>query len=164
MHVIAHIHTGSNDIVDDNNLLTRLDSASLHLEEVGTVLLLVALSFTGTGELALLANGDKGSTEAQGQTRAHQETAGLQTDDDIGLDAAGILEDVQLQGTDESLVQGRVGEDRQDILEENAGGREVRELTQGAAQAYFKTGEFGGAGGMGGGVSGDLGGGIGGGG
>jgi hypothetical protein len=68
---------------------------------------------------------------------------------------------MQLERADESLMQLGVGEDGQDILEENAGGREVRELAQGGAQAYFKTGEFGGAGGMGGGVSGDLGGGIG---
>lgn len=60
-------------------------------------------------------------------------------------------------------MEGGIGEDRQDILEKNTGRREVGELTQGGAQAYFKTGEFGGAGGMGGGVSGDLGGGIGGG-
>lgn len=61
-------------------------------------------------------------------------------------------------------MEGWIGEDRKDIFEEDAGRREVRELTEGGAQAYFKTGEFGGAGGMGGGVSGDLGGGIGGGG
>jgi hypothetical protein len=60
-------------------------------------------------------------------------------------------------------MQRRVGKDRQDILEEDALGGEVRELAKGTAQLYLKTGEFGGAGGMGGGVSGDLGGGIGGG-
>jgi len=44
-------------------------------------------------------------------------------------------------------------EQRHDILEENAPGRKVRKLAQTGAQAYFKTGEFGGTGGSGGGES-----------
>jgi hypothetical protein len=64
---------------------------------------------------------------------------------------------VKFQGADEGLVERRIGEDRQDILEQNARRREVRELAQGTTQSYLKTGEFGGAGGIGGGES-DLGG------
>lgn len=49
--------------------------------------------------------------------------------------------------------------DREDIFEENSRRREVWELAEGPTKSYLKTGEFGGAGGMGGGLSGVLGGG-----
>lgn len=125
---IFRVHTGGNDIVDDQHLLTGLDGIGLHLEEILAVLLLVGLGHAGTGQLALLAHGDEAGTQAQGQARAHQEAAGLETHDDIGLLAVVALEDLQFQGADESLVQRRVGEDREDILKQDAGGREVREL------------------------------------
>jgi hypothetical protein len=64
---------------------------------------------------------------------------------------------VKFQGANKGLMERRVGEDREDILEQNSRGGEVRELAQGTAQSYLKTGEFGGAGGIGGGES-DLGG------
>lgn len=50
-------------------------------------------------------------------------------------------------------MQRRIGEDGQDILEQNSRRGEIRELAQGGAQSYLKTGEFGGAGGIGGGES-----------
>lgn len=56
-------------------------------------------------------------------------------------------------------MQRGIGEDGEDVFEEDTRGREVGELAQGRTQSYLKTGEFGGAGGMGGGLSGDLGGG-----
>jgi hypothetical protein len=52
---------------------------------------------------------------------------------------------------DERLEQGGVGEDGQDVLEQDARLREVGELAQGALKLYLKTGEFGGGGGTGGG-------------
>lgn len=152
-------HTSSNDVVDDDHLLTGLDRIGLHLEVVRAILLLVTLGVARTGELALLANGDKASTHAQGQARSHQEATGLQANDDIGLLVAVALEDVELQAAEQGFVQHGISEDREDIFEQDTGGREVGELAQGLAQLYFKTGEFGGAGGRGGGLSGDLGGG-----
>lgn len=53
----------------------------------------------------------------------------------------------------------RVCKDRQYVFEEDSGRREVWELAEGRTESYLKTGEFGGAGGMGGGLSGVLGGG-----
>lgn len=131
----------------------------MHLEKVLAVLLLVALGLTRAGQLALLANRDKASAKPQGQAGAEKEPSSLQSNDNIGLLVTVGFEDVQFKATEESFVQGRIGEDRKDILEENARRREVGELAQSGAESYFKTGEFGGAGGMGGGVSGDLGGG-----
>lgn len=56
-------------------------------------------------------------------------------------------------------MEGGVGEDGEDVFEEDARRGEVGELAKSGAKFYLKTGEFGGAGGMGGGLSGDLGGG-----
>jgi hypothetical protein len=131
----------------------------LHLEKVLAVLFLVALGLARTGQLTLLANRDKASAKSQGQAGTEKEASSLQSNDNIGLLVTVGFEDVQFEATEEGFVQGRIGEDRKNILEENARGREVRELAQSGAESYFKTGEFGGAGGMGGGVSGDLGGG-----
>ena len=55
-------------------------------------------------------------------------------------------------------MESGVGEDGEDIFEEDAGGGEIGILAQRRVQSYLKTGEFGGAGGGGGGVSGVLGG------
>lgn len=54
---------------------------------------------------------------------------------------------------DEVLVKGRVTEEGKDIFEEDAWGREVRELAQRLVKSYLKTGEFGGGGGLMGGLS-----------
>jgi hypothetical protein len=151
--------TGCDNVIDNDNLLARLDGVGLHLEKVLAVLLLVALGFTRTGQLALLANRDKASAKSQGQAGAEKEASSLQSNDNIGLLVTVCFEDVQFEATEEGFVQGRIGEDRKDILEENARRGEVGELAQSGAKSYFKTGEFGGAGGMGGGVSGDFGGG-----
>lgn len=144
--------TGSNNVINDENLLAGLDGIGLHLEEILTILLLVALGFTGAGELALLAHGDETGTETQRQAGSHKEATGLEADNDIGLLAV-VGEDVKFQGADQGLMQSRIGKDRQDILEQNSRGGEIRELAQGGAQSYLKTGEFGGAGGIGGGES-----------
>ena len=152
--------TGRDNVVHDNHLLARLDGIGLHLEEILTIFLVVGLGHTRTGQLALLAHRHKAGAQTQGQTGADQEAAGLEADDDVGLLAIVAGEDVQFQGAQEGLVEGGIGEDGQDILEQDARRGEVRELAQRGAQSYFKTGEFGGAGGRGGGVSGDFGGGM----
>lgn len=66
---------------------------------------------------------------------------------------------MQLKASNQSFVEGRVCKDREDVFEEDSRRREVWELAEGRTESYFKTGEFGGAGGMGGGLSGVLGGG-----
>lgn len=66
---------------------------------------------------------------------------------------------MQFETSNQGLVERDIGEDGKDVFEKDAGGWEIGELTQGTAQTYLKTGEFGGTGGMGGGESGDFGGG-----
>lgn len=65
---------------------------------------------------------------------------------------------MQLQTPQQGFVEGGVGKNGEDVLEQDAGRGEVGELAKGGTEPYFKTGEFGGAGGMGGGLSGGLGG------
>jgi hypothetical protein len=141
-------HTSSDNVVNDKDLLARLDGVSLHLEEVLAVLLLVANGLARTGKLALLAHGNEAGTETQGQAGTHQEATSLKADNDIGLLATVVGENVQLQGANEGLMQSVIGEDGHNILEQNSRRGEVRELAQGTAQLYLKTGEFGGAGGI----------------
>jgi hypothetical protein len=128
------------------------------LEKVLTVLLVISLGFTWTRQFALLADRNEAGAESQSQTGADKEASGLEADDNIGLFISVDLKDVELQAADEGFVQSVVGENRKDIFEQDTRGREIRKLAQGSAQLYLKTGEFGGAGGIGGGVSGDLGG------
>jgi hypothetical protein len=150
--------TSSNNVVHNDDLLTRLDRVLLHLEVVGAVLLLVALGHALAGELALLPDGHEARAEPERQSRAKEEAAALEADDnvDAALLADGGVEglcDLQLEGAHQVGEVGVVGEDGHDVLEEDARRGEVRELAQGGAQVYFKTGEFGGTGGIGGGES-----------
>lgn len=128
------------------------------MEEILAIFLVVCLSFAGTWQLALFSNGNKAGAQSQSQTGTDEKTPRLQANDDIRFLAIAALENVELERTDEGLVQGWIDENGQDIFEQNARRREVRELAQSSAKSYLKTGEFGGAGGMGGGLSGDLGG------
>ena len=150
--------TSSNNVVHNNDLLTRLDRVLLHLEVVGSVLLLVALGHALAGELALLPDGHEAGAQPERQSRAKEEAAALEADDnvDAALLADGGVEglgDLQLQRAHQAGEVGVVGEDGHDVLEQDARRGEVRELAQGGAQVYFKTGEFGGTGGIGGGES-----------
>lgn len=143
--------TSSNDIVNDKDLLAGLDSALLHLEEIGAVLLLVSGSDAGTGHLALLADGNEGGAHSQGERGAEEEATGIKTDNDIGLDMGEL--DLELESVEESLVGVDVLEEGEDIDKVDAGDGEVGEGLQGGHQLYLCTGEFGGGGGGGGGLA-----------
>lgn len=151
--------TGRNDIVNDEDPLSWSDGVLLHLKVIFTVLFRERGRLGGTGQFPGLAHRHETSTESQGQARAEQEATSVEADDDVGFRLLAVIaEDVQLQGSDQGLVQCRIGEDGQDVFEEDARRGEVRKLTDGVTQSYLKTGEFGGAGGSGGGESGVLGG------
>lgn len=158
MHNEGYIHTRCNNIIDNQDFLALLHRVCLYLEKVLAILLLERLGLTRTRQLASLAHRDEASAQSQRKTRSKQEPAGIQADNDVGLLMV-RLENVQLKRSDEGFVEGRVGEERQDIFEDNAWFREIGELTKSSSKPYLKTGEFGGAGGMGGGVSGLFGGG-----
>ena len=92
---------------------------------------------TRTRQLASLAHRDKASAQSQRKTRSKQEPAGIQADNDIWLLMV-CLENVQLKRSDEGFVKGWVGEERQDILEENAWFREIGELTKSRSKSYLR--------------------------
>jgi hypothetical protein len=125
---------------------------------IGSVLLLVALSDALARELALLPDRDETRAESQRKSRAKEEATALKTNNnvDAALLANGGVEsscDLELQSAHKVGEVGVVGEDGHDVLEQDARRREIGELAQGGAEVYFKTGEFGGTGGIGGGES-----------
>lgn len=147
-------HTSSNNVVNNEDLLTFLDSILLHLEQILAILLDILGRDTRTGELALLTDSSKGYTQAQRKARAKEKTAGVKANNDIGLVVlTKVLEDLELEGGDEGGVGDGVGEEGHDVDKVNSGDGEVRELAEGFAQRYFSTGELGGGGGGGGGLS-----------
>lgn len=148
----AEEHTSGHDVVDNKDSLALGNGIALDLEEVGAVLLLVALSLELAGKLALLSDGNETSIETKSERRTKQETARLETDNDVG----GLVElcaNLELEGLDEVCVELWRGEDGHNVLEENALGGEIGVLSQSISQSYFKIGEFGGTGGRGGGLA-----------
>lgn len=148
----AQEHTSGHDVVDNKDSLTLGDGVALDLEEVGAVLLLVALSLELAGKLALLSDGNETSIETESKRRTKQETARLETDNDVGS-LVELCANLELEGLDEVCVELWRGEDGHNVLEENALGGEIGVLSQGISQSYFKIGEFGGTGGRGGGLA-----------
>lgn len=145
--------TGCYDIVDNDNLLTRLDPILLYLEEIRAIFFLISGGLNWTGQLALLPNGDESRAESQREAWPEKKASGFEANDDIWLLTTITLGDVKLEGPHKGFVQAGIGEDREDVLEENSRRGEVWELAESAVKSYFKTGEFGGAGGGGGGES-----------
>lgn len=76
--------TSGHDVVNDENSLTLGDGVALDLEEIGAVLLLVALSLELAGKLALLSDGNETSIETESERGTEQETARLKTNNDVG--------------------------------------------------------------------------------
>lgn len=123
------------------------------------IFLHVLSSLCSTRELPLLPYGHKASPEPQCQTGPEQETSRLETDNNIWFVVLAVgIQHLDLECSDQVQVQLGVGEDGQDVFEEDAGGRKIGILPQCRVQSYLKAGEFGGAGGGGGGVSGERGG------
>jgi hypothetical protein len=145
--------TCSNDIVHNQDLLAGLDGVLLHLEEILAVLLLVGGGLARAGELALLADGHEAGAETKGEGGSEKETPSIQAYDDIGLLVLGELENLELEGAEQKLVDLGVLEERQDVDEDDAGDGEVVEGAQLLLERYLCTGEFGGTGGGGGGLS-----------
>lgn len=123
--------TRSDDVVDNQHLLPALDGVGLHLEEIAAILLLVLGRLTRAGQLALLAHRDEAGAQTQRQAGAEEEPAGVEPNHDVWLGrVTKLLLDGELQGAQQALVQLRVGEDGQDVFEEDAGLGEVLELAQ----------------------------------
>jgi hypothetical protein len=133
--------SGSDNVIDNENTGSGLDGSLLELEQVLTVFLLVGNLDSLSGELSGLADGDETGTDAEGQRGTEQESAGLQSDDDVDSgegrgDGSGVcVKDVELQGADEGVVLDGGGKDGHNIFEEDSGGGKVRVLDKGFLEA-----------------------------
>lgn len=145
--------TGSNNVVNNEDLLALTNGILLHLEKVLAVLLDVLDGDARTGKLALLADSGKGNTEAQSDAGAKEEATSIEADNDVGLVVGKGLDNFELEGVDEGCMSFRVGKERHDVDKVNAGNGEVREMAQVLTKNYLCTGELGGGGGGGGGLS-----------
>lgn len=144
--------TSRNDVVHHQDRLAWFHGILLDLEEVLAIFLLKGSLDRRPRELAPLANRRKARAQPQGQAGAEEEASGVEADHDIGLLTIGDGEDLEFERSDEGFVERGRGEQWQDVDEVDAGDGEVGKLSQGAAQAYLCTGEFGGTGGRGGGL------------
>jgi hypothetical protein len=106
--------------LNNNDGLAGLDGVLLHLEAVDTVLLLVLDDVARAGELAGLADGDEGGTEAHGDDGAEEEATGVEADNDVGLDTGVDGGDVRDEVGDEGLESERVTEEGEDVEEGDA--------------------------------------------
>lgn len=102
--------TRSNNVINHQHLLARLHRALLHLEKVGSIFLLVGSRHAGAGHLALLADGHEARIETERERGPEEETPRVQPHYHIGLLAE--LEDLELEGAQQGIVDGRVLEER----------------------------------------------------
>lgn len=121
--------TRRDNIIHYQHGLAGRDRVLLDLEEVLAVLLLEAGLHRRARELSRLSNGCEAGTQAQGQRWAEEEATGVETDDHVGGLAIVEGSHLQLERTDEGLVQRGRGEKGEDVDEVDAGNREVREVS-----------------------------------
>src|SRR5438309_2544277 len=119
-----HRPAGREQIVDGEDLLAGPDSVHVDRERVPAVLELVLDFDRLPGELAELPHRHEARAELVGERAAEDEAAGLDADDD--LDARVLVPRGQMV---DDVVEGRrVLEERRDVLEEDALGREVLDV------------------------------------
>jgi hypothetical protein len=153
------ILTSRNDIVHHKHILSRAYGIGLNFEIVFAILFLERGNFHRTRKLSLFANRNERCTQPEREGGTEQKAAGFETHNDTRLVVLPIsLQNMQVQAANERVMKHRILKDGQDVLEQDTRLGKVRELSQSSAEGYFKTGEFGGAGGRGG--DGDLGGGA----
>lgn len=133
--------TSGNDVINNNNLLARLDRIGLHLKGVLAVFLLVNGADGLTGDLTLLADGDESGTKLQSKGGAKEEASGIKTNDDVDL----ALANAELKTIDQQLEGLGVLEDGEDILKQNSLGREIGVLAELATENgldFLKVGHY----------------------
>ena len=124
---IASPLTCSDDIIHNQHFLPPPYPIRLHLEPIFAILLLVPRLDQRPRHLPYLAHGDKPRAQLQRQAGPKQEASRFQAHHDVGL-ALDAVEDVELERGEQVAVRLDVGEDGQDVFEEDALGGEVGEL------------------------------------
>ena len=112
-------------VVDDEHPLAVDDGEGLELHPRRPVLQVVVDADDRTGESAGLAHGQHADAEVHGERRGEDETPGLQARD--GVDRPPIAVGDRI---DEDLEGGRIGDERCDVPEQDAGGGKVLDFAQ----------------------------------
>lgn len=86
--------TGCNYVVHHQDLLPLLDSITLNLKEILTILLVEACLLGRAGQFTPLPNRCKASSESQGKTGTEEKTPCIKAHYNIWLDAIAELEDL----------------------------------------------------------------------
>src|SRR5690606_7233973 len=140
--------TSSNDIINNQDPLSSLDSANLHLEPILAILLLVGNFDALSRKLAGLADWDESGAQPQCEGGAKEEAAGLETNHNVdtgeGWGQGGRVggENMDLHGADERLMERGRGEDGQDVFKEDAGRWKVWVLAERFAERPAERGVF----------------------
>src|SRR5262245_56184311 len=112
-------------IVDNQNALSRLDRILVHFQAVTAVFQLVGGAHRRRRQFAELAHRHEAGTDAIGNRRAQNEAAAFDSDDDFDLPSAIRYR----QAVDRHPKPFGVPEQRGDVVEQNAGFRKVRHVT-----------------------------------
>lgn len=86
--------TGCNYVVHHQDLLPLLDSITLNLKEILTVLLVEARLLGRAGQFTPLPNRSEASTESQGETGTEEKPPCVEAHYNVWLDAIAELEDL----------------------------------------------------------------------
>lgn len=86
-----HGAAGGEQVVEDDDPLTRGDGVRLDLEDVAAVLERILVGYRRPRQLAALAHHDEAETELEGQGRGDEEAARFDAGEEVGLMAADRL-------------------------------------------------------------------------
>ena len=104
---------GGEDIIDDEDVLARLDGIGVHFEAVGAIFEVVIDAADDVGQLFGFANRDESGAESMGHGRSKEIAAGFDADHDVDGFPAIVL----LQGVDRLSESVLVFEQGGDVVE-----------------------------------------------
>jgi len=132
-----HGSAGGEEIVNEQHALAGVDGVEMNLDAVAAVFEVVGRAGGFGGELAGLADGDEAGGEGLRDGGAEDEAAGLGADDEVYMLAA-VGVGHELDGEGEGA---RVAKERREVLEADAGLREVFDLADEGTQLLGTVGE-----------------------
>src|SRR6266545_7469632 len=135
IHLRSRRSASREQVVVDEDSLPRRDRVGVELQCVEAVLERVLDAHGPPGELARLAGRDEATVETVGERRPEDEPSGLGPEDQIGLARLGELRELLHR-----LVQPvGIGEQRHDVLEDDAALREVRDIPDLGGQVHRRS-------------------------
>lgn len=121
-----------NNLLDNDTLLPRLHSSSLHLKLIRPVLLRILYDLDLTRQFPSLSNGNESRAQTLSDNGTKQEPSGVKTDNDVRSVPGVLGSDVVNEVSDKSLECEGVLEDGEDVEEgDSLGGLSELCLTSG---------------------------------